>query len=87
MEEISATKFRATCLAVMDRVQRTKIAVRITRYGKPIADVVPASIKKATGKREFGRLAGKLIISGDVIAPAFDASEGDHAPIEFLIDI
>jgi hypothetical protein len=33
--------------------------------------------KKPAGKREFGTLAGKLIITGDIISPAFDASDWD----------
>ena len=77
MEEIPATKFKATCLAVMDRVQKTRKPVRITRYGKPVADIVPAVDPKTGGNRQFGTLAGKLIINGDIVSPAFDATDWD----------
>jgi prevent-host-death family protein len=41
MQEIAISKFKATCLAVLADVQRTRTPVRITRFGKPVADIVP----------------------------------------------
>ena len=37
------SKFKVHCLSVMDRVRRTGRSVRITRYGRTVADVVPAA--------------------------------------------
>ena len=41
MEEIAVSKFKATCLAVLQRVHKTRKPILITRFGKPIAEVVP----------------------------------------------
>ena len=41
IEKISATKFKATSLSVLTRVEMTKTPVQITRYGKPIAQIIP----------------------------------------------
>ena len=52
MEEIAVSKFKATCLAVIEQVRKTRKPVRITRFGKPLAEVVPPS----TPDREIGFL-------------------------------
>ena len=36
MKEIAVSKFKATCLAVIAEVQRTRKPVRVTRFGKPV---------------------------------------------------
>ena len=41
MEEIAISKFKATCLSVMERVRKTKKPVRVTRFGEPVAEIVP----------------------------------------------
>src|ERR1700720_3421386 len=43
MKEMPISKFKATCLAVLEQVRKTKRPVRITRFGKPVAEVVPPS--------------------------------------------
>lgn len=41
MEQIEISKFKATCLAVLDRVAQTREPILITRRGTPIAKIVP----------------------------------------------
>ena len=41
METMTVTKFKATCLSILDDVQKQKKRVVITKRGKPIAEVVP----------------------------------------------
>ena len=41
MQEIAISEFKAKCLAVIERVRSTKKPIRITRVGKPVAEVVP----------------------------------------------
>jgi len=74
MEEIAISKFKATCLAVMERVRRTRKPIRVTRFGKPVAEIVPPS--PPTG-RKLGALAGTVHILGDIVAPASDESDWD----------
>jgi prevent-host-death family protein len=57
MQDIPISKFKATCLAVLERVRRTGNPVRVTRFGRPIADIVPPSPSIQPG-RWLGRYAG-----------------------------
>jgi prevent-host-death family protein len=43
MREMPISKFKATCLAVLEEVRRTRTPVRVTRFGRPVADVLPPS--------------------------------------------
>jgi len=73
MREIAISKFKATCLAVLEDVQRTGVPVRITRFGKPVAEVVPAGPVKKTSR--LGCMKGTAEITGDIVGPigAFDS--------------
>ena len=68
MDDMPISRFKAQCLAVMDRVRRTGRPVRVTRYGRPVADVVPAA-PVARSARTLGFLKDSTTISGDLIAP------------------
>lgn len=74
MEKIAISKFKATCLSVVERVRRTRKPVLITRFGKPVAEVVPPP---PAPKPEdwLGSLAGTGRIVGDIISPASDESD------------
>lgn len=69
---IAATQFKAHCLELMDRVQRTGIEITVTKHGKPVARLVPASTEK---KPFFGALP--VISMGDLIAPIDSEWEAD----------
>lgn len=74
MEEIAISKFKATCLAVLERVRKTRRPVRITKFGKAVAEVVPPSPE--TGKKSWlGAMAGTGRITGDIISPASDEED------------
>jgi len=71
MDTIPISKFKATCLAALERVRRTGRPFRVTRFGKPIADVVPAAPERR--QREWlGSMRGTLEIRGDIVAPSSD---------------
>ncbi len=40
-ETIAISKFKATCLAVLERVRATGQPVLVTKFGQPVAEVVP----------------------------------------------
>ena len=67
MDEIQISKFKATCLAVLERVGRTGQPVLITRFGKPVAEVVPPS-KPPTGAW-LGAMSDRGTILGDLVEP------------------
>ena len=74
VEEIAVSKFKATCLAVIEQVRKTRKPVRITRFGKPLAEVVPPSIPDRP-HTWLGSLAGTGTIVGDIVSPAVEAGE------------
>lgn len=41
MQEIQISKFKATCLAILNQVARTRKPVLVTRFGKPVARILP----------------------------------------------
>lgn len=74
MEEMAISKFKATCLAVLERVRKTRRPIRVTKFGEPIAEVVPPA-PKTRKKQGLGALAGTLQIKGDIVAPASDEKD------------
>jgi prevent-host-death family protein len=74
MQEIAISKFKATCLAVLERVRRTRRPIRVTKFGDPVAEVVPPSpgLKK---KRRLGSMTGTGQIVGDIVSPASDETD------------
>jgi prevent-host-death family protein len=74
MQEIAISKLKATCLAVLERVRRTRQPVRLTRFGDPVAEVVPPSANPKN-KRWIGSIASTGRIVGDIISPAGDEKE------------
>jgi prevent-host-death family protein len=74
IDMIPISKFKATCLAVIDKVNRTGKPVMVTKRGKPIAMIDPAPLpeKKASWLGSF-KLKGK--ICGDIVSPVVAESE------------
>ena len=72
MQEIAISKFKATCLGVLEEVRRTGTPVRITRFGKAVAEIVPPKPAKASSW--LGCMRDTLEVSGDISGPvgAFD---------------
>lgn len=68
MDTLPISKFKATCLGVLERVRRTRRPLRVTKFGRPIADIVPASVDDDS-RDWLGRYAGTAEIKGDLIAP------------------
>jgi prevent-host-death family protein len=40
-KKISASEFKAKCLALLDEVAKTHLSLTVTKRGKPIAKLVP----------------------------------------------
>jgi len=72
METMAVSKFKATCLAVLQRVKKTGRPVRITRFGHPVADVVPPRPQAKDGDW-LGCMVGRGETTGDIVAPVLDA--------------
>ena len=76
MKEIAISKFKATCLAVLENVRKTGNVIVVTRFGQPVAEIVPSSASKRR-KRWVGSLAGTGEINGDIVAPVSDEDDWD----------
>jgi prevent-host-death family protein len=76
METIPVSKFKATCLAVLQRVKRTGRPVLITRFGQPVAEVIPPQ-RRVSKSDWLGGMAGRVKITGDIVRPVMDAETWD----------
>jgi len=74
MESMAISEFKATCLAVLKRVRRTKMPVLITRFGQPVAEVVPPTAPPRP-KSWIGSMVGSAKILGDIVSPAGEESD------------
>ncbi len=74
MREIAISKFKAKCLSLLEEVSKTRTPLRVTRRGKPIADVVPAS-SEGDERSWIGSLSGSVKIVGDIVSPVIDIEE------------
>ncbi|MBZ5597775.1 MAG: type II toxin-antitoxin system Phd/YefM family antitoxin [Acidobacteriia bacterium] len=73
MKEVAISEFKAKCLDLLDQVQKTRKPLRITRHGKPVAEVVPPT---STAPPDWmGSMKESIEILGDIISPANE--EGD----------
>ncbi len=62
MEEIAISKFKAICLAVLEKVRKTGQPILVTRFGHPVAQIIPpASAKRAI---KLGTAVGTATILG-----------------------
>jgi prevent-host-death family protein len=68
MREIAISVFKAKCLGILEEVRKTRNPIRVTRFGKPVAEVVPPSPSKAKGNR-LGCMVGTGRIVGDIVGP------------------
>jgi prevent-host-death family protein len=66
MKTMAAGEFKAKCLKIMDRVNKTREPILITKKGRPVAKLVPAD---PASDDFFGSLAGIIEIVGDVESP------------------
>ena len=69
METIAISRFKATCLSLLDRVCKTGEPILVTRRGTPIAQVLPPPRPEAVTKSAFGCMRGTTRQLGDIIAP------------------
>jgi prevent-host-death family protein len=68
MKEVAISEFKAKCLGILEEVRKTRKPIRVTRFGKPVAEVVPPTPPERT-KRWLGSMAGTIKIVGDIVGP------------------
>jgi len=77
MQEIAISKFKATCLAVLEKVKKTGQPILVTRFGHPVAEIRPPNQLAAT--RRFGQRINTGVILGDIVGPTGDESDWEAA--------
>jgi len=71
MQEVAISEFKAKCLSLLEEVSKTRTPLRVTRRGKAIADVIPASSE--TEERDWiGSMSDTIEIVGDIVSPVID---------------
>jgi prevent-host-death family protein len=64
---ISTSELKAHCSNIVKNVAQNRVAVVITKHGRPMAKLVP--IEKKEPSSLFGFARGGIIIHGDIVEP------------------
>jgi prevent-host-death family protein len=80
VKDMSASEFKARCLAVLDEVERTGEGVVIRKRGRAVARLVTAAASEDEVPQDS--LVGSVEFLGDVVGPVLpeDAWESNRAP-------
>jgi prevent-host-death family protein len=68
MKEVAISEFKAKCLGILEEVRKTRKPIRVTRFGQPVAEVVPPT-PKPRRTSWLGSMAGSAEIVGDIVGP------------------
>lgn len=68
MKEVAISEFKAKCLGILEQVRKTRRPIRVTRFGKPVAEVMPP-LPEERPKKWLGCMAGTMEIVGDIVGP------------------
>ena len=73
-QTVPISKFKATCLRLLDDVNKTGRPLLVTRNGEPIALVSPPH-PPPKADNWIGFMRDELKITGDVVSPALDDNQ------------
>ena len=73
---MSSSELKNAWHVYLDRVNQAHEEIVITRYGKPVAKLVPYEAKDQKGGI-FGFLPGVVRVHGDIVAPTGEKWEAD----------
>jgi prevent-host-death family protein len=72
---IGAGEFKAKCLKLLDEVAKTGEAIIVTKFGKPVAQIVPPPRQYVD---IIGAMKGSVLWEGDIISPLEDEWEANQ---------
>lgn len=75
--EVPASEVKQTWHACLDRVSQAREEIVITRYGKPVARMLPLADGGGEEDGIFGCMSGTLTIHGDIVAPTGEEWNAD----------
>ena len=73
MRDISVSEFKAKCLGLIEEVHKTRQPLRITRHGRPMAELIPAGPDRM--RKFLGDMEGTVEILGDIVSPVIDLDD------------
>ena len=73
-ETITISKFKATCLRLLDQVKKTGKTILVTRKGEPIALITPPP-PPPKPETWLGCMKDKIKIKADIVSPVLDEKE------------
>jgi prevent-host-death family protein len=73
-EWVTAAEFKTHCLRLIEEVRQGRGNVVITRYGEPVARLVPYDTSVMS---LFGHLSGTVVSYGDLVSPVDEAWDAD----------
>ena len=78
MQSMPISKFKATCLAALEQVRKTGRPLRVTRFGKPVAEIVPPT-PEPVSRNWLGDMRGTARIVGDITIPSSELVDWEAA--------
>ena len=74
LEQITISKFKATCLRLLDNVKKTGQPLLVTRHGEPIVLITPPPPPQKP-ESWLGSMKNTVRIAGDIISPALNEKD------------
>jgi prevent-host-death family protein len=74
VETVPAAEFKAQCLRLIEKVRQGRGEVVVTRYGRPVARMVPYDPAPPS---IFGHLSGTVLSQDDLVSPVDADWEAD----------
>lgn len=66
MKTVPAGQFKTHCLSLLDEVAKTHEAIIVTKYGKPVARIVPCNHSSIVSENP---LKGSIVFEDDIVSP------------------
>jgi prevent-host-death family protein len=66
MKTVSATQFKAQCLALLEEVRRTRRPLLVTRHGEPVAEISPHVVRQ---RANHNPLKDSIVFQDDLVSP------------------
>ena len=73
-ETIAISEFKARCFALLKRVKQTGQPIVVTKFGEPVAEIVPPTPAQPA-EPWLGKLKDRAKITGDIVAPVAGPSD------------
>jgi prevent-host-death family protein len=75
MITVTATDFKAKCLALIDEMNRTKVPIVVTNRGKRVAEMYPARSEVEADKPFIGSLKDSVLHYDGPFVPVLEEGE------------